>query len=158
MSVAPDRTGNSYLDAGVTVPVGDVVRSGLVRCTRKTTAAEIAGLMRAGAQAVAVMEDRGQLGERVWGIVCGPDLVKAVAADDPRISAEALAATPVIRVRADQTLREAARAMVGAHVPGVLIIEPAHGQAIGWLSALDLARRLTVTSPGPASAAGEDAV
>jgi CBS domain-containing protein len=157
MNTAPSRIGSSFPDAAAALPVGEVMRTGLVRCTRQTTADQLAGLMRTGAQAVAVIEDRGDLGERVWGIVCDLDLVKAVAADDPRITAEALAATPIIRVRSDQTVQEAARAIVAAHVPGVLITEPTHGQPIGWLSAVDLTRRLAITSPYPVPAAREDA-
>lgn len=157
MNPAPVQAGDSYSGGAAAMPVADVLRTGLARCTRETTAAEIARLMRVGAQAVAVIEDHGELGERVWGVVCDLDLVKAVAADDPRITAEALAATPIVRVRSDQTVQEAARAMVAAHAPGVLVTEPIHGQAIGWLSAVDLARRLAVTSPNPPSAPADAA-
>jgi hypothetical protein len=51
----------------------------------------------------------------------------------------------------------AARVRTGGSYPGVLVTEPIHGQAIGWLSGVDLARRLAVTSPNP-PAAPADAV
>jgi predicted transcriptional regulator len=126
--------------------VRDVATFGLISCSRQSTAAEVAELLRRGeCPAVAIREHgTGQAEGRVWGIVSCDDVVRAVAADDPRISAEALARTPAIRIRTDQTVREAARVMDAAHVSGLLVIDQ-NGRATGWLSSADLARGLAAS-------------
>lgn len=135
--------------------VRDVANPGLISCTRQSSAGEVAELMQRGQSPVVVIREHGpaQGGDRVWGVVSSEDIVRAVAARDPRISAEALARTPVIRIRADQTVREAARVMDAAHARGLLVIDD-EGQPTGWLSAADLVRVLAAGRPAPTDGRG----
>jgi len=146
MGATEDRPIAPYARASLLV--GDVANPGLISCTRESTAAEVAQMLHRGECSAAVIREHGAAtGEgRVWGVVSHEDLVRAVAADDPRISAEALARTPAIRVRTDQTVREAARVMDAARVSGLLVIDQ-NGHATGWLSSADLACVLVSAAP-----------
>jgi CBS domain-containing protein len=130
--------------------VGDVVKLELVTCDGETPAVEVARLMQDARCSAVVICERGRepAAAPVWGVVSDDDIVHAIAAGNPRVSATALARTPVIRVRASHTLREAARVMDAARVPGVLVTDD-DGRPLGWLSSADLVAQLAAGSPAP---------
>ena len=143
-------TGEQPLTVYATAPllVGDAVTPGLIGCEKQTTAAEVAKLMQEARTPVVVIRERGPGGPpgRVWGVVSEQDIVRAFAADSPRVTATALARTPVIRIHPEQTLREAARVMDAAHAPGLLVIDE-NGHPLGWLSSADLVRLMASGAP-----------
>jgi len=127
--------------------VGDIVKPGLVSCDRETPAVEVAKLMQGARSAAVVVCERGRdPAVHVWGVVSAGNIVRAIAAGDPRASATALARTPVIRIRATQTVREAARVMDAARVTGLLVTDD-DGRPRGWLSSADLVAQLAAGSP-----------
>jgi len=136
-------TGKPLTPYSTTPPlVGDVAKLDLVSCDRETPAVEVAKLMQAAQSPAVVVCERGrEPAMHVWGVVSAGDIVRAIAAGDPRSSATALARTPVIRIRATQTVREAARVMDAARVTGLLVTDD-DGRPRGWLSSADLVAQL----------------
>jgi CBS domain-containing protein len=146
MTASDDQPLTPY--AAAPLLVGDVVKAGLTTCDRQTTAAAVAELMQGTDSPVVVIREFGpdRPAGRVWGVVSNDDIVRVFAAGNPRVSAGALARTPVVRIHADQTVREAARVMDAARTPGLLVIDES-GHATGWLSSADLVRALASGKP-----------
>ena len=79
---------------------------------------------------------------RVVGILTERDIVGGIARGlDPTMVAESLMSTPVLSIRKDQPIEEAAHVMVRAKVRHLLVEDPGHG-IIGMITTTDLARYL----------------
>ena len=121
--------------------VSDAMHPGILSCEPDATASEVARLMAAHhVHCVAVVGiSHGEPECFVWGIVSDLDLVAAGIRDEQEPTARDLAAQPVITVRPDVPLREAAEAMVSNHVSHLVVTDAEAGRPIGILSTLDVA-------------------
>lgn len=83
----------------------------------------------------------------VWGLVTGRGLARAIALANPRVTAEDLAATPVIRVRVDTSIAQAEALLTALGISHLLVIDPEHGAPLGVVSAQSLAQRRAPDGP-----------
>lgn len=124
--------------------VGDIMRPGIVPCARSASPPELARIMDVCSTDCVVVLGNGHNVDRhptVWGLVTGCDLARPIALANPRITAEDLAATPVIRARADLPIAQAAALLTATGVGHLLVIDPEHGAPLGVVSAQLLAQR-----------------
>ena len=127
------------------VTVADVMRRGVIFCERRATAQELADTMIArGVHSVAVLghaqDDRHDA--TVWGIVSDVDLLAAVLDGKAPSTAGDLARQPVIVIRADRPIREAATAMATYRANHLVAIDPDGQAPVGFISPLDVAAAL----------------
>lgn len=124
--------------------VGEVMQPGIVACARSASPLEVARIMDVcDTDCVAVLSNGHDDDERpiVWGLVTGRDLARAIALANPPVTAEDLAASPVIRVRVDLPIAQAAALLAAIGVSHLLVIDPEHGAPLGVVSAPMLAQR-----------------
>jgi CBS domain-containing protein len=74
----------------------------------------------------------------LWGVVSDLDLARAIAADEPAVSAGAVASAPVVTVGPHETIRHGAKLMVDHGVAHLVVVS--RGRPVGVISTLDLAR------------------
>jgi CBS domain-containing protein len=125
--------------------VAEVMHRGVTTCDRGTGAGEVAHLMTdRRVHSVVVVEPArdGSGTSRVWGIVSDLDLLGAVTGSERDVTAGDLAHEPVIAVRPDMSLQEAAEAMVRHGVHHVIVADPDRHLPLGILSTLDVADAL----------------
>jgi CBS domain-containing protein len=131
--------------------VGEVMRAGIVPCARTASPAEVARIMDiCDTDCVAVLSNGHGDDEHpiVWGLVTGHSLARVIAPASSHVTAEDLAATPVIRVRADLPIAQAEALLEAIGISHLLVIDPEHGAPLGVVSAELLARRRAPTWPG----------
>ena len=126
--------------------VADVMHPGVLTCHSGSTLHDLARTMTAhGVHTVAVWgdEDEDSIGFR--GIVSDLDLLSAVMRGEPLASPALVAArTDVHTVRAGEPLSAGARLMVDERTTHVVVLDDERDRIVGLLSALDVARALTL--------------
>jgi len=130
--------------------VRESMHPGILSCGKTTSASEVARMMVSHhVHCVAVMglSRDGRDNPLVWGIISDLDLLAAAANPDAGTSAADLAREPVIVIRPDDSLQDAAQAMSRYHASHLVVIEPEQFTPIGIISSLDIA---TVLLDGPA--------
>lgn len=120
------------------VLVGDVMHAGVVTCPREARLAEVAELMATHRIHCVVVGNAGE--EAPWGIVSDLDLAAMFAAGElvGKCAGES-AATPVLMVTPDETLRRAAQLMAEHGSAHLVVVDPGSLEPVGILSTLDLA-------------------
>ncbi|HEY5335840.1 MAG TPA: CBS domain-containing protein [Mycobacteriales bacterium] len=136
------------------VTVAAVMRRGVIFCERQATAGDLADTMIArGVHSVAVLghaqNDRHDA--TVWGIVSDVDLLAAALDPETPATAGDLARQPVIVIRADRPIGEAATTMATYRANHLVVIDPDTQAPVGFISPLDVAAALL---PQTASAGG----
>jgi CBS domain-containing protein len=126
--------------------VGDVMHRGVLTCTREAPLIEVAELMAGHRVHCVVVEDASALeGEDVslWGVVSDMDLVAAAFVRDLEgQAAGGSAATPVVMVRADETVERAAQLMTEHATAHLVVVDSDGARPVGVLSTLDVAGAL----------------
>jgi CBS domain-containing protein len=116
------------------VRVGDCMHHGIIACDPTAPLAEVASIMATNrVHAVAVHHGV----YRPHGIISDLDVIAAAAAGTAPTAAD-IAATEVLSVSTDCSLREAARLMAEHGVTHVIAIERSNGHAVGILSTTDI--------------------
>jgi CBS domain-containing protein len=126
--------------------VRDVMHRGILTCDPSTTVAELARMMVGSGVHCIVVRGASRDGReepRVWGIVSDLDLLAAVSDPHSHTSAETLANQPVVSVRPETPLDQAALAMTASGTSHLVVIESQGLSPVGILSALDVATVLT---------------
>jgi predicted transcriptional regulator len=136
--------------------VGDYMNTGMVIRDSKATVMEVAKTMTQwNISSVAITDDRGT---KVIGILTERDIVKSIArgVTSGRTTAGSLMSTPVVSVKSDMPIEQAARLMIREKVRH-LLVEDAYHRVTGIITTTDLARylkqRMSTTKGTPASAA-----
>jgi CBS domain-containing protein len=134
------------------VTVTDVMHRGVIFCERRATAHELADTMIArGVHGVAVVDhaQNDRHAATVWGIVSDVDLLAAALDPEAPATAGDLADQPVIVIRADRPIGEAAATMATFCANRLVVIDP--GTCMTTSSSVSRAIRVTTTlrcSPG----------
>jgi len=121
--------------------VGDYMNTGMVIRDSKATVLEVAKTMAQwNISSVAITDGKGK---KVIGILTERDIVKSIAKGVPsgRITAGSLMSTPVVSVKSDMPIEEAARLMLSQKVRH-LLVEDAYHRVTGIITTTDLARYL----------------
>ena len=123
----------------------DVMHPGMISCPPETSLRTVARMMatyRVHAVVVHVHATRSPSGEH-WGVVTDADLVRAAhEADLDEVTAEQIAASPVLVVTTVDPLERVVQLMVEHEVAHVIAIERHSGRPLGVVSTLDVARAL----------------
>lgn len=136
------------------VLVRDAMTTPIVTCTPDLPIEEVAELMAHNRiHSVVVLHPGGEHAapaHRRWGVLSDLDLVSAAPwGEDASAEAGAVAASPQVVVRTDDTLSAAALLMSEYATAHVLVIEEGADEPVGILSALDVARALAGERPAP---------
>jgi CBS domain-containing protein len=134
------------------VRVEDAMHRGVVSCPLETPLTTVAAMMASNrVHCIVALGDPDQGQEpRLWGLVSDLDLVTIAAAEDVGArTAGGSAATEVVTVGPDETLRRAAQLMAEHDVAHLLVVDPETDRPIGVLSTLDVAAALGGVSSGP---------
>jgi CBS domain-containing protein len=122
--------------------VADAMHPGILSCTADARLIDVARTMaNHHVHCVVVMgvAHNGSEEPLVWGIISDLDLIRAGVRNDADESAGALAQQPIISVKPNVALREAAELMLGHGVSHLVVIDPEKLVPIGILSSLDVA-------------------
>lgn len=123
----------------------DVMHPGMISCPPETSLRTVARMMatyRVHAVVVHIHADAPS-GEH-WGVVTDADLVRAAhEADLDEVTAEQIAASPVLVVTTVDPLERVVQLMVEHEVAHVIAIEGHSGRPLGVVSTLDVARALS---------------
>lgn len=128
-----------------TTLVRDVMHPGIVSCSQAATAAEIARVMtscRVHCVAIMGLSQDERKDPLIWGIVSDLDLLEAATAPGSAQTAAALAKQPVITVRANAPVHDAAQAMVENGASHLIVVDPDRRGPLGVISTLDVAALL----------------
>jgi CBS domain-containing protein len=120
------------------------MHSGVLGCTRATTLGDVARLMaREHVHCVVVRDEADGDDTTLWGIVSDLDLVAAASVRPlEEQSAGGSAATPIVMVRPDDTLKRAAQLMTEHASAHLVVTDERTGAPLGVISTLDVARAL----------------
>lgn len=120
------------------IRVAEAMHMGVVSCSREASLAEAAELMAAHRIHCVVVRDGDD--DSPWGILSDLDLAAMFAAAElDGKSAGESAATPVLMVSPDETLRRAAQLMAEHGTAHLVVVDPLSAEPVGVLSTLDLA-------------------
>jgi CBS domain-containing protein len=112
---------------------------GFVGCALETPLTSVARLMaQHRVHCIVGFGDVTEDDTSVWGVVSDRDVVAGLASGDA-VTAGAVAATEVVTVSPDDTLRHAAQLMRDHGVSHVLVVDPRSDHPAGILSTLDIA-------------------
>jgi CBS domain-containing protein len=124
----------------------DAMHPGMISCPPETSLRTVARMMasyRVHAIVVHAHEDEELPGGDQWGVVTDADLVRAALEEDlDRLTAQQIAATPVLIVTTVDPLQRALQLMVEHEVTHLIVVERHSRRPIGILSTLDVARAL----------------
>lgn len=135
MSTAPIR---ERRDAE-TVPVSEVMHPGFVSCALEVPLTTVARLMaQHRVHCIVGFGDVTEDDTSVWSVISDRDVVAALTAGGP-LTAGAIAATEVVTVAPDDTLRRASQLMRDHDVSHVLVVDRGSDRPVGILSTLDIA-------------------
>ncbi len=126
-----------------TATVGDAMSRGVISCPPETPLRVVARMMATfGIHAVFVFEHQEEDDEapQLWALVSDLDLVAATQLDLDSVTAGATAVTPLVSVRADRPISEAATLMAQHGIAHLAVTEPASRRPVGVISTLDVAR------------------
>jgi CBS domain-containing protein len=126
--------------------VSEAMHPGVMTCNSGSSLYEVARTMTAhGVHAVAVWGDEEDDSEGFRGMISDLDLVSAAVRGESFASSALTAAkTEVLFVRASAKLSDGARLMVNHRTTHLIVLADDRDRAVGVLSALDVARALTV--------------
>lgn len=128
--------------------VGDAMTAGLISCPPDTPLQDVAALMAASQIHAVYVFKRGDEGAaELWGLVSDLDLVAAARSDITAVTARDASVTPLVTVRADDSLHRAAELLAENGVSHLAVLDSATSQPVGVLSTLDLAR-VIAAQPG----------
>lgn len=138
----------------------DAMARGVISCPPATPLRGVARLMvEHRIHAVYVFDYGFEDDENVtpWGLVSDLDLVAATQGDFDSRSARDAAVTPLVTIRASDSLGEAAALMSEYGVSHLAVLDPATERPVGVISTLDLAQTLMNGRPPRAAvtAAGD---
>ena len=127
--------------------VVDALHPGVISCPVGTSLRTVARMMasyRVHAILVTAHEEDPLPDGGLWGIVTDTDLVHAArTANIDRLTVEAIAAAPALRVMTSDPLSLAAELMVEHGVSHLIVVERHSSRPFGVLSTLDVARALS---------------
>ena len=123
----------------------DVMHPGMISCPPETSLRTVARMMATyRVHAVVVHAHADTPGGEHWGVVTDADLVRtAQEADLDEVTAEQIAASPVLIVTTVDPLERVIQLMVEHEVAHVIAIEGHSGRPLGVVSTLDVARALS---------------
>lgn len=134
----------SQLDGIAALRVAEAMHPGVLTCPPRTALTAVARMMSTYRVHCVVVFSEGDddVGERgLWGIVSDLDLASAVAAGELETrEAGGTAATPIVTIGPDESLRRAAQLMAEYQTAHLVVTEPDRDRPVGILSTLDLAR------------------
>jgi CBS domain-containing protein len=127
-------------------PVSDVMHPGVMTCHSGSSLHDVARTMAAhGVHAVAVWGDEGEDSVGFLGMISDLDLLSAVMGGESLASPALHAARKDVHaVRASAPVSEGARLMVDERASHVIVLADDRDRIVGVLSALDVARALTL--------------
>jgi CBS domain-containing protein len=127
--------------ASAEVLVEHAMNPGVIACARETPLSDVARMMAEHSVHAIVVVDGGE--RELWGVVSDLDLAAAAGVRDLREqTAGASAATPVLMVPPQESLRRAAQLMTEHAIAHLVVVDPGSGRPVGVLSTLDVARVL----------------
>src|ERR671924_805826 len=121
----------------------DYMNTRMVRRDSKASVLEVAKVMVDwNISSVAITDD--EESKKVVGILTERDIVKSIAKGVPPdgITAGSLMSSPILSIRNDQPIEEAALLMIRNKVRHLLVEDPARQRVIGIITTTDLARYL----------------
>ena len=123
--------------------VGEVMHTGIISCDRDASLREVALTMAEERVHCVVIESGSGDSGPLWGVVSDLDLVAAasVRALDEQ-TAGGSAASPILTIRAGETLERAAQLMTEHGTAHIIVVDAAR-LPVGVLSTLDIARTLS---------------
>jgi CBS domain-containing protein len=122
----------------------DAMHPGMISCPPETTLRTVARMMASyRVHAIVVHAHADTPGGEHWGVVTDADLVQAALdADLDGVTAEQIAASPVLIVTTVDPLERVIQLMVEHEVTHVIAVERHSGRPLGVVSTLDVARAL----------------
>jgi signal-transduction protein with cAMP-binding, CBS, and nucleotidyltransferase domain len=123
--------------------VEDYMNTQMIRRDSKASILEVAkAMVDWNISSVAITDD--EESKKVVGILTERDIVKSIAKGVPPdgITAGSLMSSPILSIRNDQPIEEAALLMIRNKVRHLLVEDPAHQRVIGIITTTDLARYL----------------
>lgn len=136
--------------------VGDVMSRGFLGCPLETPLVAVAEMMaKHRVHCVVGFGDVTEDDTRLWGLISDLDLVAVAAAEGLEgRTAGGCAATEVVTIRPQESLRRAAQLMSEHRIAHVLVTDPESDRPLGVVSTLDVARVLAgaIEAPGERSA------
>ena len=121
----------------------DYMNTRMVRRDSKASVLEVAkAMVDWNISSVAITDD--EESKKVVGILTERDIVKSIAKGVPPdgITAGSLMSSPILSIRNDQPIEEAALLMIRNKVRHLLVEDPARQRVIGIITTTDLARYL----------------
>jgi CBS domain-containing protein len=125
--------------------VGDAMSRGVISCPPETPLRVVARMMATfGVHAIFVFEHQEEDDEapQLWAVVSDLDLVAASQLDLDTVTAGGTAVTPLVTIRADRPIGEAAGLMAQHGIAHLAVVDPHSRRPIGVVSTLDLARAI----------------
>jgi CBS domain-containing protein len=123
--------------------VEDYMNTQMIRRDSKASILEVAkAMVDWNISSVAITDD--EESKKVVGILTERDIVKSIAKGVPPdgITAGSLMSSPILSIRNDQPIEEAALLMIRNKVRHLLVEDPARQRVIGIITTTDLARYL----------------
>lgn len=137
--------GHNNLDTAL---VGQAMHEGVLVCTTDTPLSLVAELMSTHSIHCVVVNDNPERMASLWGMVSDLDLVAAATVRDlDEQLAGGSAATPVVTIGPEESLRRAAQMMTEHAVAHLIVVDPMYLRPVGVLSTLDVARAVGADSP-----------
>ena len=124
---------------------GDAMTRGVISCPPETPLRLVARMMSTfSVHAVFVFEHQDEDDEvqRLWAVVSDLDLVAASRLDLDTLTAGQTAVTPLVTVRTDRPLSDAAELMAQHGIAHLAVVEPDTRRPVGVVSTLDIARAI----------------
>jgi CBS domain-containing protein len=120
--------------------VSDVMHTGVFTCPYETPLAAVARSMATHRiHCLVGLGDATEDDTRTWGVVSDHDIVAAAATDHVHRTAGGSAATEVVTVTPDASVRRAAELMMEHGLSHLLVCEPGSDRPRGVISSLDIA-------------------
>jgi CBS domain-containing protein len=137
------RQNRSQAPAFDRAAVRDAMSTGVVACSPETPLRAVARTMsKHRVHAIFIFEWGAESDEQatLWGLVSDLDLVAAANGDLDALTARQASVTPLLTVRSDDPLGDAAQRMAETGVSHLAVIDAATGRPAGVLSTLDIVR------------------
>lgn len=128
--------------------VEDYMSARLVMRDSRTSVLELAKVMvDSNVSSVAIIDEKEQQqnNNQVTGILTERDIIRSIAkgaSPDAITAGSLMSSNPILSIRKDQPIEEAALMMVRNKVRHLLVEDPAHNKVIGMITTTDLARYL----------------
>jgi CBS domain-containing protein len=129
--------------------VADAMSPGVISCPPETPLRVVARMMATfNVHSVFVFEhaDEDDENPQLWAVVSDLDLVAAGRLDVDAHTAGASAVTPLVTVRSDAPLHDAADLMAQHGIAHLAVVDPHSERPVGVISTLDIARSIAAGS------------